>query len=59
MSDELFESITALKSYFCLFKKKKNTHNSHADPDWLMNETRQKDSKNCDFSWGTGGVVFV
>lgn len=53
MPDELFESMAALKSCFCLLKKtKKTTHNSHADPDCLMKETRQKDSKNCDFSWG-------
>lgn len=38
---KLFESIEALKTSFCLWKQ------SHADPNWLRNETMQKDSNNC------------
>ncbi len=40
---KLFESIQALKASFCWGKQ------SHADPNWLRNETRQKDSNNSVF----------
>ncbi len=40
---KLFESIQALKTSFCLWKQ------SRADPNWLRNETKQKDSNNCGF----------
>lgn len=54
---KLFESIQALKSSFCLWKQ------SHADPNWLRNESTQKDSNNSVFlyiyiySAGFGGSL--
>ena len=40
---KLFESMRALKTGFCLWKQ------SHADPNWLRNENKRKDSNNSVF----------
>ena len=48
--NKLFESIQALKTRFCLRIP------SHADPNWMRNETRQNDSNNDVFLYICGRV---